>query len=69
MGVPYHYPIAGEATVDHCVGVADAVSISAYIYYFPARVENTLELDTLDRFASTERIVDVEEPSGDVGRV
>lgn len=48
---------------------ADAVSISAYIYYFPARVENTLELDTLDRFASTERTVDVEEPSGDAGQL
>lgn len=67
VGIPYYYPIGSEAIVDHYVRVADAVSVPVYIYHFPARMGNRLELDTLDRLASIEGIVGVKDSSGDVG--
>jgi 4-hydroxy-tetrahydrodipicolinate synthase/2-dehydro-3-deoxy-phosphogluconate/2-dehydro-3-deoxy-6-phosphogalactonate aldolase len=67
VGIPYYYPIGSEAIVDHYVRVAGAVSIPVYIYHFPARMGNKLELDTLDRLASIEGIVGVKDSSGDVG--
>jgi 4-hydroxy-tetrahydrodipicolinate synthase/2-dehydro-3-deoxy-phosphogluconate/2-dehydro-3-deoxy-6-phosphogalactonate aldolase len=67
VGTPYYYPIDSEAIVDHYIRIADAVSIPVYIYHFPARMGNTLELDTLDRLASIEGIVGIKDSSGDVG--
>ncbi|WP_436907962.1 dihydrodipicolinate synthase family protein [Halosimplex marinum] len=66
VGIPYYYPIDSEAIVEHYEEVTDAVDIPVYIYHFPARMGNKLDLDTLDRLAAIEGIVGVKDSSGDV---
>jgi len=66
VGIPYYYPIDSEAIVEHYEEVTDAVDIPVYIYHFPARMGNKLELDTLDRLAAIDGIVGVKDSSGDV---
>ncbi|MFC7141590.1 dihydrodipicolinate synthase family protein [Halosimplex aquaticum] len=66
VGIPYYYPIDSEAIVEHYEEVTDAVDIPVYIYHFPARMGNKLDLDTLDRLARIDGIVGVKDSSGDV---
>lgn len=66
VGIPYYYPIDSEAIVEHYEEVTDAVDIPVYIYHFPARMGNKLDLETLDRIASIAGIVGVKDSSGDV---
>ncbi|WP_123536900.1 dihydrodipicolinate synthase family protein [Halosimplex salinum] len=66
VGIPYYYPIDSEAIVEHYEEVTDAVEIPVYIYHFPARMGNKLDLETLDRLATIDGIVGVKDSSGDV---
>ncbi|NGM71152.1 dihydrodipicolinate synthase family protein [Natronolimnobius sp. AArcel1] len=66
VGIPYYYPIDSAAIVEHYEEVTDAVDIPVYIYHFPARMGNKLELETLDRIAAIDGIVGVKDSSGDV---
>jgi len=67
VGMPYYYPIDSRAIVDHYQRVVDAVSIPVFIYHYPARMGNKLEIETLDRLADIDGIVGVKDSSGDVG--
>ena len=66
VGIPYYYPIDSEAIIEHYEEVTDAVEIPVYIYHFPARMGNKLELETVDRIAAIDGIVGVKDSSGDV---
>jgi 4-hydroxy-tetrahydrodipicolinate synthase/2-dehydro-3-deoxy-phosphogluconate/2-dehydro-3-deoxy-6-phosphogalactonate aldolase len=66
VGIPYYYPIDDEAIIEHYEEVTAAVDIPVYIYHFPARMGNKLDLQTLDRLAAIDGIVGVKDSSGDV---
>jgi len=66
VGIPYYYPIDSEAIVEHYEEVTAAVNIPVYIYHFPARMGDRIELETLDRLAAIDGIVGVKDSSGDV---
>jgi len=66
VGIPYYYPIDSTAIIEHYEEVTAAIDIPVYIYHFPARMGNKLELETLDRLADLDGIVGVKDSSGDV---
>lgn len=66
VGIPYYYPIDSTAIIEHYEEVTGAVDLPVYIYHFPARMGNKLELSTLDRIADLDGIVGVKDSSGDV---
>jgi len=66
VGIPYYYPIDSEAIIEHYEEVVGAVDIPVFVYHYPARMGNKLELETMNRIASIEGIVGVKDTSGDV---
>lgn len=66
VGIPYYYPIDSDAIIEHYEEVTDAVSTPVFMYHFPARMGNKLDLETVKRIAAMDGIVGVKDSSGDV---
>lgn len=64
--IPYYYPLAGEAIVEHYRRVAQAVDCPVYIYHIPGRTGNELSLETLRGLADIDGIAGLKDSSKDV---